>query len=117
MTHRSSNQNVKYFQLTKELFKLVYQLDILPSIWVYYKTPKYHRLMKVFDKLTSIAMVKVDEAVIRLEKNPSTNTDAQSVLEKLLKIDRNVAIVMSFDMIVAGVDTVSETHYKVERQT
>lgn len=73
---------------------------------MYYKTPKYHRLMKVFDELTAIAMAKVDEAVIRLEKNPSTSTDTQSVLEKLLKIDRDVAIVMSFDMVLAGVDTV-----------
>ena len=63
--------------------------------------------MKVFDELTTIAMSKVDEAVIRLEKNPSTTSQSQSVLEKLLKIDRNVAIVMSFDMILAGVDTVS----------
>ncbi|XP_021703204.1 cytochrome P450 CYP12A2 [Aedes aegypti] len=105
LDEQESDKARQIVKLTKELFELVYQLDILPSIWVYYKTPKYHRLMKVFDELTSIAMAKVDEAVLRLEKNPSTTSDAQSVLEKLLKIDRNVAIVMSFDMILAGVDT------------
>ncbi|XP_029727599.1 probable cytochrome P450 12a4, mitochondrial [Aedes albopictus] len=105
LDEQESEEARRIVQLTKELFELVYQLDILPSIWRYYKTPKYHRLMKIFDELTTIAMSKVDEAVLRLEKSPSTTSDAQSVLEKLLKIDRNVAIVMSFDMILAGVDT------------
>lgn len=100
-----SEEAKRIVKLTKELFELVYQLDIRPSIWMYYKTSKYHRLMKVFDELTAIAMAKVDEAVVRLEKNPTTNTDAQSVLEKLLKIDRDVAIIMSFDMVLAGIDT------------
>lgn len=92
-------------KLTKELFDLVYQLDLRPSLWKFYKTPKYHRLMKVFDELTGIAKAKVDEAVIRLENTPSTATDTQSVLEKLLKIDRDVAIIMSLDMVLAGIDT------------
>nr|XP_019551560.2 LOW QUALITY PROTEIN: cytochrome P450 CYP12A2-like [Aedes albopictus] len=105
LEEQESKEARRIVQLTRELFELVYQLDFRPSIWMYYKTPKYHRLMKVFDELTAIAMAKVDEAVIRLEKNPSTSTDTQSVLEKLLKIDRDVAIVMSFDMVLAGVDT------------
>lgn len=93
---------VKY---TRELFELVYQLDVLPSIWKYYKTPTYNRLMTVFDKLSEISMGKVDEAVKRLEKNPSASSDNQSVLEKLLKINRDVAIVMAYDMVLGGVDT------------
>lgn len=51
-------------------------------------------------------MAKVDEAVIRLDKNPSQDSDSQSVLEKLLKVNRDVAVVMAFDMLLAGVDTV-----------
>ncbi|KXJ81215.1 hypothetical protein RP20_CCG021013 [Aedes albopictus] len=116
LDEQESEEARRIVQLTKELFELVYQLDILPSIWRYYKTPKYHRLMKVFDELTTIAMSKVDEAVLRLEKSPSTTSDAQSVLEKLLKIDRNVAIVMSFDMILAGVDTVSVTLFQANHR-
>lgn len=73
--------------------------------------------MKVFDELTAIAMAKVDEAVVRLEKNPTTNTDAQSVLEKLLKIDRDVAIIMSFDMVLAGIDTVGNNYLKYVQST
>lgn len=32
--------------------------------------------------------------------------EATSVLQKMIKIDRNVAIAMSVDMMIAGVDTV-----------
>lgn len=95
---------VKY---NREVLELMYQLDILPSIWKFYKTKSFKRLMTLLDEVTRIVMAKVNEAVVRLEKNPNTNNDNQSVLEKLLKIDRNVAIVMALDMLLAGVDTTS----------
>lgn len=63
--------------------------------------------MDVFETLTQITMAKVDEAVQRLEKSPSVSSASQSVLEKLLKINRDVAIVMAYDMLLGGVDTVS----------
>uniref|UniRef100_A0A1Q3FR33 Putative cytochrome p450 12a4 mitochondrial n=1 Tax=Culex tarsalis TaxID=7177 RepID=A0A1Q3FR33_CULTA len=91
----------------REFVKLSFQLDILPSIWRFYKTPAFKRLMTVLDELTRIIMAKVDEAVIRLDKNPSLDSDSQSVLEKLLKVNRDVAVVMAFDMLLAGVDTTS----------
>lgn len=91
----------------REFFQLTYQLDIELSIWKYYKTARFHRLMKVLDEITKFVMAKVDDAVIRLEKNASKNTDNQSVLEKLLKIDRNIAMMMAFDMLFAGIDTTS----------
>nr|XP_019551561.3 cytochrome P450 CYP12A2-like isoform X1 [Aedes albopictus] len=91
----------------RQFFELTYQLDVLPSVWKYYKSPTFNKLMKVLDSLTEVVMAKVDDAVIRLEKNPSAPSDTQSVLEKLLKVDRHVAIVMAFDMLLAGVDTTS----------
>ncbi|XP_053692836.1 cytochrome P450 CYP12A2-like [Sabethes cyaneus] len=91
----------------RQFFELTYQVDVMPSIWMYIKTPTFRKLMNTLDDLTRIIMTRVDEAVIRLEKNPSSDNDNQSVLEKLLKIDRNVAILMAFDMMMAGVDTTS----------
>lgn len=49
----------------------------------------------------------VDKAVANFEKNPSIENNRElSVLEKLLKVDKNVALVMALDMFMAGVDTV-----------
>lgn len=53
-------------------------------------------------------MKNVIEVEENLKKNPVERSEKDmSVLEKLLKIDRNVAIVMALDMMVAGIDSVS----------
>lgn len=53
-------------------------------------------------------MTYVDDAMKRFEKLDDNSTE-HSVLQKLLKIDRQYAIVMAFDMLFAGVDTVQSS--------
>lgn len=49
----------------------------------------------------------VDDACERITNRPMTDGDhEQSVLEKLLKVNRTYAVSMAMDMIIAGVDTV-----------
>lgn len=55
--------------------------------------------------LPSIITEYIDQAIEEFEKNPSSGGE-ESVLQKLLKIDKKVAIVMALDMMMAGVDTV-----------
>lgn len=92
-------QNMRLF------FELCYELEIKPSIWKYISTPKFKKLMNAFDKITDIVKKNVDEAVIRLEQEPSADESSQGVLERLLKVNREVAYMMAFDMLMAGVDT------------
>ncbi|EAT41552.1 AAEL006827-PA [Aedes aegypti] len=89
----------------QEFFELTYQLDVLPSIWRYYKTASFKRLITVLDRITEIVKSKIEEAAARLESNPSAPSETQSVLEKLLKVDRDIAFIMACDMLMAGVDT------------
>lgn len=60
--------------------------------------------------MTEKIMKRVDNAVARLESlkeaNGVVSAADKSVLEKLLLIDRRIAIVMAFDMLLAGIDTV-----------
>lgn len=65
--------------------------------------------MNVFDQMTETILFYIDKAVARLdaEDRSKTNASDRSVLEKLLLIDRRIAMVMAFDMLLAGVDTVS----------
>lgn len=60
-------------------------------------------------------MKYVDEAILRIEnaeKNGTVVKDSQhSVLQKLLKIDRQYAILMVLDMLFAGIDTVIELNF------
>lgn len=64
--------------------------------------------MNIFDQMTEVIMFYVDNAVKRLEEQKQLENGAndRSVLEKLLLIDRRIAVVMAFDMLLAGVDTV-----------
>ena len=57
----------------------------------------------------SLIMKYIDTAIERLESRPAdyVSNHEPSVLEKLLKIDRQYAIVMAMDMLFAGVDTVT----------
>lgn len=69
-----------------------------------------------FDYFSLIAGY-VNAALVHLEKGGSRAGSQREagVLEKLLKIDKNVAVVMATDMLTAGVDTVKSqlTHEKM----
>lgn len=53
-------------------------------------------------------MALVEEAIKKSEQQTVEKpVDQQSVLEKLLKIKKDVAIVMAFDMLMAGINTAS----------
>lgn len=63
--------------------------------------------MKLYED-TAIDIKKyILEAVERYEKNPSPDDQESGVLEKLIKIDKNVGMAMAEDMLLAGVDTTS----------
>lgn len=59
----------------------------------------------------SATLYYIDEAIDKLGKTPSDPNREPSVLEKLLKIDKQVAMVMALDMFLAGVDTVCFLFY------
>lgn len=54
-------------------------------------------------------MKQIDKSIEEYERSTDDSKHGeQSVLQKLLKIDRHYAIVMTFDMLLAGIDTVYE---------
>lgn len=96
------------FQALKEFFQYSVQLEFFPSVWRYIPTLAYKRTMKALDIITDTAYFYVSEAVRRIERdqNHSTIVGGKSVLEKLIQVDKKVAIVMAMDLLLAGVDTV-----------
>lgn len=60
-------------------------------------------------KFHSITLHYVEEAIDNLKMQPQNSTKGreESILEKLIKIDKKVAVVMCIDNIIAGVDTTS----------
>lgn len=96
----------------RNFFELSEEVEVKPSIWKIVRTPKFRQLMKTLDKLTVLCNKYIDEALKQIEmdgegKLTSEVGKEKSVLEKLLRIDRKIAVVMALDMMMAGVDTVS----------
>lgn len=98
-------------QAVEDFIDLSFDLELKPSPWRWIATPKFKRLMKSFDVLTNSTLYYIENALAKLEENKAKGTNAEnrepSVLEKILKTNKNVAVVMAIDMMVAGVDTVS----------
>ncbi|KAL7731000.1 hypothetical protein ACLKA6_014223 [Drosophila palustris] len=101
------------FKSLDDFFTYAAVLEVQPSLWRYIETPMMKKLMKAFDNIKDVTLEYVNEALERLEKEEKNGVvkpeNEQSVLEKLLKIDKKVATIMAMDMLMAGVDTTSST--------
>lgn len=65
--------------------------------------------MFLLDQMAKIVLKRIDITLERSQNSPNKDKTDQSILEKLLKINKDIAIVMAFDLLLAGIDTVSET--------
>lgn len=131
-----NSEPAQLIRIVDDVFTYSGKLDFQPSIWKYIATPTFKKAMKVYDEQTTFvfklhmfnACIKINTTMCNIlffrmcekltnealnkikQKNDGkihvSENSEESVLEKLSKIDKNVAIVMSIDMLLAGVDTV-----------
>ncbi|KAM8704115.1 hypothetical protein ACLKA7_008686 [Drosophila subpalustris] len=110
---KKSDRVMLLFKSLDEFFTYGAVLDMKPSLWRYFQTPMMKKLMNAHDNIKDVALEYVNDALERLEKEEKNGVvkseTEQSVLEKLLKIDKKVATIMAMDMLMAGVDTTSST--------
>lgn len=90
----------------KDMFVLMYAVEVKPEIWKYYPTKEFKQLMEVFDNLTRLVLKHVNESMERLKDENAVESQL-SVLQKLLRINQDYAVLMTIDMFFAGIDTVS----------
>jgi len=111
---KKESEALRLFHYLDEFFIVSADLEMKPSLWRYIKTPKLKRVLKALDGIQEVILGYVDEAIDRLDKEAKAGVvrpeNEQSVLEKLLKVNRKVATVMAMDMLMAGVDTVSNSY-------
>lgn len=110
VTGATDSRAADIIKAVDDFINLSYDLEMKPSPWRWIATPKYKQLMASFDKMTNTTMYYIENAIAKLEnsdKNANEGSHQKSVLEKILKTDKQVAVVMAIDMMLAGVDTVS----------
>ncbi|XP_023033142.1 cytochrome P450 CYP12A2 [Drosophila willistoni] len=106
--NRNDPNAKKLFEGLNAFFHLAAEIEFKPAVWRYIATPTYKKIIKVLDEVQEVTSYYVNEALTRLEQNPTIKPEHEkSVLEKLIKIDKKVATVMAMDMLMAGVDTTS----------
>ncbi|KAL9917904.1 cytochrome P450 12b2 [Glossina fuscipes fuscipes] len=88
-------------------FQFSYEFDVKPSVWPYVHTPAFKEFLTVYDNITDITLSYIEQEISELQRRD--NQEAKSVLEKLLKIDKHIALVMVMDMLMAGIDTTAST--------
>ncbi|CAG9791826.1 unnamed protein product [Diatraea saccharalis] len=110
-SHLSSNSpEKKLIRLVHDIFKTGTDLDFNISLWRYFPTPAYLRAMKLYEEQENLARYFIDKTIEEFAKQGKTKLDDEkSVLEKLLEINKDVAVIMATDMLLAGVDTTSNT--------
>ncbi|XP_047991754.1 cytochrome P450 CYP12A2-like isoform X2 [Leguminivora glycinivorella] len=93
-----------------DIHELSFKLEFLPSLWKYFATPIFKKLMKTYDLQWDISAMYIDEAKkLAKERGSDVPEKDKSILEKLIAIDERVAILMANEMLMAGIDTVSFT--------
>ncbi|XP_037955925.1 cytochrome P450 12b1, mitochondrial [Teleopsis dalmanni] len=104
----SESPDVNAHKLAKnmsDMFQYSYEYDVTPSFWKYVETPGFKRLIRTYENITEITISYIEAAMKRFEAEG--NKEAISVLEKLCRLDKKIAIVMVMDMLMAGIDTTS----------
>jgi cytochrome P450 family 12 len=100
-----SSDKYLFPQLMRQFFILTVEFEINPSIWRYYHTKAFKELLQVYDGITNLALHYIEKAAKQIESRPTQENEEESVLEKLLKINKKAAVVMCTDAMMAGIDT------------
>ncbi|EDW18010.1 probable cytochrome P450 12d1 proximal, mitochondrial [Drosophila mojavensis] len=104
--HRDNKDILTLFKISRQIFQFSFKLDIQPSIWKYVSTPTYRKLMRAQNESVDIAQRLIEEARVESERRRQAGEESGqlSMLDKMMSIDPKIAVVMSLDMLMAGVD-------------
>ncbi|XP_026761747.2 cytochrome P450 CYP12A2-like isoform X2 [Galleria mellonella] len=95
-------------QCARDMMELAYKLEFFPSLWQKYSTKNFKKLVKTYDLQWDVSKMYIDEAKRQInERGHDIPEEDKSILEKLLSIDENVALMMANEMLMAGIDTVA----------
>ncbi|XP_021188293.3 cytochrome P450 CYP12A2 [Helicoverpa armigera] len=97
-------------QCSKDIIENAFELEFLPSVWKYISTPAFKKIMKTYETQWDISTAYIEKARKQINaRGHDVPEEEKSIVERLLAIDEQVAILMANEMLMAGIDTVSFT--------
>ncbi|KAJ8722067.1 hypothetical protein PYW08_004469 [Mythimna loreyi] len=98
----------KLMQCAKDMLDTAVELELFSSIWKYFATPTFKKMMNTYQMQWDISTKYIESARKRInERGYAIPDEEQSIVERLLAIDERVAVLMANEMLSAGIDTVS----------
>ncbi|XP_033153362.1 probable cytochrome P450 12d1 proximal, mitochondrial [Drosophila mauritiana] len=107
--NRDNPDALTLFQNTKQTFRYAFELDIKPSMWKFISTPTFRKMMRLLDDILMLSqkMIKDTEDSLEKRRQAGEEVNGNSMLQRMLKVDPKLAVIMSMDVLLAGVDATS----------
>ncbi|EDW47337.1 probable cytochrome P450 12d1 proximal, mitochondrial [Drosophila sechellia] len=104
--NRDNPDALTLFQTSRDIFRLTFKLDIQPSMWKIISTPTYRKMKRTLNDSLNVAqkMLKENQDALEKRRQAGEKINSNSMLERLMEIDTKVAVIMSLDILFAGVD-------------
>ncbi|XP_020818154.1 probable cytochrome P450 12d1 proximal, mitochondrial isoform X1 [Drosophila serrata] len=107
--NRDNPDALKLFKQSKQALRYVFELDVQPSMWKVFPTPTYRKMMRLLDESLTVAQKLLKETQDTLEKRrlAGETINSNSMLERMMEVDTKLAVIMSLDILFAGIDATS----------
>ncbi|KAH8291515.1 hypothetical protein KR054_012298 [Drosophila jambulina] len=104
--NRDNPDAMTLFQTTRDIFRLTFSLDFQPSMWKIISTPTYRKMKRTLNDSLDVAqkILRENQEVLEKRRAAGENINSNSMLERLMEINPKVAVIMSLDILFAGVD-------------
>nr|XP_044249025.1 probable cytochrome P450 12d1 proximal, mitochondrial [Drosophila takahashii] len=97
------------FNMVRRVLKYVFDLDVKPSMWRYIQTPAFKKMISVLDESLVAAqnLLKESQELLEKRRQAGEEVNSNSMLQRMMDVDPKLAVVMSLDILFAGVDASS----------
>ncbi|XP_050510784.1 cytochrome P450 CYP12A2-like [Diabrotica virgifera virgifera] len=108
-TNTDKNSDLyKFVVCIMRMFELIFYLEYMPPYWKYFPSKELNEFCEKLDFINSVIIKMIDEALATF-KNQNVPDDELGVLQRLTKVNKETAFIMTMDMLTAGVDTTGKT--------
>ncbi|KAH8321783.1 hypothetical protein KR067_000968, partial [Drosophila pandora] len=107
--NRNNPDALTMFQMTRDILKYVFKLDMQPSLWKVFPTPTYKKMMKLLNESVEVTqkLLKETQDTLEARRLAGGEVNSNSMLQRMMAVDPKMATIMSLDILFAGVDATS----------
>uniref|UniRef100_A0A6P7GBF3 Cytochrome P450 CYP12A2-like n=1 Tax=Diabrotica virgifera virgifera TaxID=50390 RepID=A0A6P7GBF3_DIAVI len=102
-------ETTKFVLSVLRLFDQSFYLEQMPPYWKYLPSKRLKDYCDNLDFITDVLTRMIDKSLAEFKNEDGVPDEELGVLQRLIKLDKQTAVIMTMDMITAGVDTTGKT--------